>query len=192
MQGKAGCCIRRLLVWWSSGLDVSPQDLQSLGAGQPGSSSSRCRAWAEPGAFYLCLLGPEASRGLYSAHRGSCSHSALTPGPEAVTALHEDRCQMQNPEKIKVQESVKNHPMPGVPLTCLGYYLLCHASLRPCPLWTGLGKCLHHPPGLVVSATGRNATPAHIHSEESPLVVYSPSWSSCGPPRPPPPTVSLH
>jgi len=47
---------------------------------------------------------------------------------------------MQNPEKIKVQESVKNHPMPGVPLTCLGYYLLCHASLCPCPLWTGLGS----------------------------------------------------
>lgn len=44
---------------------------------------------------------------------------------------------MQNPEKIKVQESVKNHLMPGVPLTSLGY---CHASLHPCPLWTGLGS----------------------------------------------------
>lgn len=133
-------------MWWFSGLDVSPQGLQSLGAGQPSSSSSRCRAWAEPGAFYPCLLGSEASRRLYLAHQGSCSHSALTPAPEAVTALHEDGCQMQNPEKIKVQESVKNHLMPGVPLTCLGYCHACFAMPLFAPVHFGQALAVSTPP----------------------------------------------
>lgn len=93
-------------MWWSSGLACplkisSPWGLANLAAPAQGVGPGQSLG------HFICLLGPEASRELYSAHRGSCSHSALTPGPEAVTALHEGRCQMQNPEKIKVRSLLK-------------------------------------------------------------------------------------
>ena len=134
--GKAGCCIQRLLVWcpqgWTCPLKVSsPWGLAKPAAPAQGVAPGQSQGHPVPASWGLrlpedCIWPTKAP-----------VHSALTPGPEAVTALHEDGCQMQNPEKIKFQESVKNHLMPGVPLTCLGY---CHASLHPCPLWTGLGS----------------------------------------------------